>query len=588
MLDFTYENFDDETKEYLNKAMDIYSTIKDKKISKIVGFLGDKKKYTFSTQDKKILSLFIAGFYAPSLSKILEGYDDLGKNDAFDFISTKEEDISNLEKKEYSNFYEKYMKSELMSISEYCVSYHEIKKIASETIFLSLEGNGASIHNSDIMNYFADAYDIDALFFGEHPIFNAIENYATSKGLLQEKSNKFSNYYDYSDLFNPKSNYDNKNSDNIPKFKFIGATPLKDMFKEVFDTGEKPPIDQEEKKIDLDSEELWSILDDIKAKFIGQERAVEDLFYNIVNNQDLAKETDTFDGERSIIFLDGPTGTGKTAITREITDKLDIPFTATSIVNYSSTGYVGGNITDTLKELYKKANGNLDKAERGIIVFDEFDKIIYDRKNGGLEMKKAVQQQLLDFMGGGKYEIVVGDNPFNMRRVSFDTSKLTFVCLAALTDLRDKKTSNKQLIGFGNRMEVHDNESYTITPQDLIDLGYERELVGRFNTYLHTDEYSNRGLLRILKESTISPIIGFERWIDSRGKNLIIEAGVYEAIADAAYDLNTGARSLQTVMNNIRTPFLKEVLCGKEKTIYLDVDTVKNITEETVKRKVRK
>ena len=592
MLDFTYENFDNETKVYLNKAMDIYSTINDKEINKTVSLLGDKKNYTFTKQDKKILSLFIAGFYAPSLSKILEEYDDLSKSDAFDFINTKEEDIRNLEEKEYSDFYEKYMKSELVLISRDCASYPKIKKVTSETIFLSLEGNGAFIHNSDIMNYFADAYDIDTLFFGEHSIFNAIENYATSKGLLQENSNKFSNYYDYSDLFNPKNNCDNKNSDNIPKVKFVGASPLNDilsdMFKEVFDTGEKPPVEQVEKKTDLDSEELWSILDEIKAKFIGQERAVEDLFYNIVNNQDLATEDDTFDGERSIIFLDGPTGTGKTAITREITEKLDIPFTATSIVNYSSTGYVGGNITDTLSELYKKSKGNLKKAERGIIVLDEFDKIIYDRKNGGLEMKKAVQQQLLDFMGGGTYEIIVGDNPFNMRRVSFDTSKLTFICLAALTDLREKKTSNKQLIGFGNRTEAHDNESYTITPQDLIDLGYERELVGRFNTYLHTDEYSNYGLLRILKESTISPVIGFERWIDARGKKLVVEDGVYEAIADAAYDLNTGARSLQTIMNNIRTPFLKKVLRGKEETIYLDVDTVKKVTEDTVKRKVRK
>ena len=203
-------------------------------------------------------------------------------------------------------------------------------------------------------------------------------------------------------------------------------------------------------------------------------------------------------------------------------------------------------------------------------------------------MKKAVQQQLLDFMGGGTYEIVVGDNLFNREKITFDTSKLTFICLAALTDLREKKTQKKQIIGFGNRAEAQNNESYTITVQDLIDIGLKKELAGRFNTFLHTEEYSKESLLRILKESTISPIAGFEKWITSHGKKLIIEDSVYEAIADAAYDLNTGARSLQTVMNNIRTPFLKEVLRGKEKTIYLDVDTVKNITEETVKRKVRK
>lgn len=594
MLDFTYENFDEETKEYLNKAMDIYFTIRDKEITKIVSLLGDKKNYTFTKQDKKILSLFIAGFYTPNLSQILEEYDDLRKSNLFDFINTKEEDIRNLEEKEYNDFYEKYMKSELMAISRNCLVYSKIKKVTSETIFLSLRGTGASIHESDIMLYFAEAYDLNVTWFSEHPIFDTIESYATSKGLLkgEDFSNNFSNNYDYSDLFNPKNNYDNKNFDNIPKFKFTGATSLidilNDMAKELFDTGEETPVEQVEKKIDLDSEELWSILDDIKAKFVGQEIVAEYLFYIITDYQDLASKDDSFIRQRPIIFLDGPTGTGKTAITREITEKLDIPFTATSIVNYSATGYVGGNITDTLKTLYKQANGNLEKAERGIIVFDEFDKLANSSENGLLEMKKAVQQQLLDFMGGGTYEIVVGDNPFNMRIVSFDTSKLTFVCLAALTDLRDKKTQKKQIIGFGNRTDDQNNESYTITVEDLIDIGLKKELAGRFNTFLHTEEYSKESLLRILKESTISPIAGFEKWITSHGKKLIIEDGVYEAIADAAYDLNTGARSLQTVMNNIRTPFLKEVLRGKEETIYLDVDTVKNITEETVKRKVRK
>lgn len=339
--------------------------------------------------------------------------------------------------------------------------------------------------------------------------------------------------------------------------------------------------------ISLNSDKLWTLLEDIKKRFVGQEELAENLFYNIVNNLSIALNNGDA-SSRSVIFLDGSTGTGKTAITSAISSWLNVTFAASSITNYSATGYVGGNITDTLVSLYNNAHGNLEKAERGIIVFDEFDKISYNSQNNGLEMKKAVQQQLLDFMGGGKYEIAIGDNPFNRRKIAFDTSKLTFICLAALTDLRDKKTNNKPLIGFSDREEVQDNESYTITPEDLIDLGFERELVGRFNVYLHTDEYSKESLLRILKESTISPLIGFKRWINSRNKKLIIEDGVYETIAESAYDLNTGARSLQTVMNNIRTPFLKEVLRGKEETIYLDVDTVKKITEETVKRKVRK
>ena len=202
-------------------------------------------------------------------------------------------------------------------------------------------------------------------------------------------------------------------------------------------------------------------------------------------------------------------------------------------------------------------------------------------------MKRAVQQQLLDFMGGGKYTIHVGKGFYDGRTVEFDTSKLTFICLGALSGLRETKTEKKQSLGFSSS-EESDIQEYTITPQDLMGIGLERELVGRFNTYLHTEEYSKEDLLRILKESTISPIVGFTKWVEANGKKLEIEDGVYEAIVDAAYELNTGARSLQTVMNNIRTHYIKPVMRGTEEVIYLDLETVININKSMVTRKGRR
>lgn len=200
-------------------------------------------------------------------------------------------------------------------------------------------------------------------------------------------------------------------------------------------------------------------------------------------------------------------------------------------------------------------------------------------------MKKAVQQQLLDFMGGGKYNITVGGSIFDRKEIEFDTSKLTFICLGALSELRDIKLRKKPSIGFESKNEVSDTDVYSIVPQDLVDIGLERELVGRFNTYLHTEEYSKDDLLKILKESSISPLIGFEKWVSSNGKKLQIDDDVYDTIASIAYDLNTGARSLQTVMNNIRTPFIKKVLREKDEIIYLDSDTVISINGRTVNRR---
>ena len=339
-------------------------------------------------------------------------------------------------------------------------------------------------------------------------------------------------------------------------------------------------------KLQQVSKNIWSSLDTIKTKFIGQEEAVEDLFYNIVNNQQLAEIPDVSDGQRAIIFLDGPTGTGKTAITKEISERLGIPFISTSVTNYSSTGYVGGDITDILKELYYKADKDIEKAQKGIVILDEFDKIAYSQ-SGGLEMKRAVQQQLLDFLGGGKYNVRIRDDIFFKDEIEFDTSKLTFVCLGALTNLCTEKTEQKNLIGFGHESANSDKQEYKITPQDLINIGLERELVGRFNTYLHTNNYSKELLKKILMESTISPLLELRKWIESRGKKLEIEEEIYELIAEQAYELNTGARSLQTIINNIRTSFLKDVLRDINSTIYLNSKTILKTNNKMLIRKVR-
>lgn len=118
-------------------------------------------------------------------------------------------------------------------------------------------------------------------------------------------------------------------------------------------------------------------------------------------------------------------------------------------------------------------------------------------------------------------------------------------------------------------------------------IGLERELVGRFNIYLHTNDYSKEDLIKILRESTISPLIGFKRWVESRGKKLEIDEEVYDLIAAQAYELNTGARSLQTVINNIRTPYIKEVLRGTSQVIHLDAESVLKVGGETINIKGR-
>lgn len=557
-----YNNLSLETQLFLNKIMDIYATIKDKSLNRTVKDIIGQKNYEFTKLDKKVLALFIAGLLIKgNLKEIFSQYDDIKLENLFESIGIQESDITSIEDGKYEEFFEKNLKLDLISIIKEGNRDKEINFITPEVIVRSLQYVSSS--GSKILDYFAIEYDISRSIMGiyDHPIFNSLENYTLIDGSVSKKgSPKGKNFGLESSLFT--------------------TSPLK--------KGISKPLIQTKKKQEVTKfdDSVWQLLDEIQKKFIGQELAAEGLFYNIVNNQQLAEMEDIPDGQRSIIFMDGPTGTGKTAITREITERLGIPFTSSSVTNYSATGYVGGDITDVLKGLYRKADGDLEKAQRGIIVFDEFDKIAYSR-SGELEMKKAVQQQLLDFLGGGKYNIRVGNSIFDMNEIEFDTSKLTFVCLGALTDLRSKKTEKKQAIGFGQTSQSFEEQDYSITPQDLMSIGLERELVGRFNTYLHTNDYSRDSLQKILRESTISPLIGFKKWIESHGKKLVIDDDVYSLIAEQAYELNTGARSLQTVMNNIRTPFIKEVLRGTSDTINLDSETVIKANGQTMNRKGR-
>ena len=557
-----YSDLSEETQLFLNKAMDIYSIIKDKSLNRTVKDIIGTKDYEFTKLDKKVLALFIAGLLVEgNLKEIFSQYDDIKLDNLFDFIGIKESDITPIEDEKYEEFFDKNIKLDLVTILKERNWGNTINFVTPEVVISSLRH--ISLSGSNILEYYKDKYNLKSggIFISEHPLFRALENYTLLDGSVSKKDS-------------PKGN-------NVGLGSSLFATsPLK--------KGDPKPLIQtqkQQKTVKFD-DSVWQLLDEIQRKFIGQEVAAEGLFYNIINNQLLAEMEDIPDGQRSIIFIDGPTGTGKTVITREITEKLGIPFTSSSVTNYSSTGYVGGDITDVLKELYRKADGDLEKAQRGIIVFDEFDKIAYSR-SGGLEMKKAVQQQLLDFLGGGKYNIRVGNSIFDMNEIEFDTSKLTFVCLGALTDLRSKKTETRQTIGFGQTSQSSEEQTYSITPQDLMSIGLERELVGRFNTYLHTDDYSKESLEKILRESTISPLIGFKKWIEARGKQLVIDEKVYGLIAEQAYELNTGARSLQTVMNNIRTSFIREVLRGTDNTIHLDSETVIKANGQTMNRKGR-
>ena len=364
------------------------------------------------------------------------------------------------------------------------------------------------------------------------------------------------------------------------KIGFIGPNGIEFANKES-DKGETLTVDsilrevkeRQEKKEKRKQVDVVKIIDEINKKIVGQEEAIKTLVANICFNQklidSLTKPDGTIDlGEldaRKIsILLDGSTGTGKTAIIKEIASKLSLPFKKVNANSFSETGYVGPTITDILSDLLEQAEGDIELAERGIVVFDEIDKIASNASYSGKDMKQGVQEELLGFISGGEYEISQGNGFYKLGEM-FDTSKLTFILSGAFTSMKEKKKKENttQTIGFSNGKEEEKTE-YEVTPQDYIDYGLMREFFGRIKVLSSTNTYTKEDLRKILLESSISPLKNFEKTVQMYGyKGITYDDEFLDNICEEAYNMDTGARALQTIMSGIQNRMIMGLTIGE-------------------------
>lgn len=311
----------------------------------------------------------------------------------------------------------------------------------------------------------------------------------------------------------------------------------------------------------------------VLSSIVGQDEAVYDLTRTIAVNQ-----TSNNFRNKSHILISGPSGTGKTEMVRVVAKELDIPFFAANCPDYTKAGYYGKDVPSILLGLINAANGDQEKAQHGILILDEIDKLVTYQDDKGFG--KAVLHELLKILDRDVIEVDLSKS--NGDRFMFDTSNLTVICMGSFDELYEQKKQNKKnAIGFG---AVNDEKEQKVRLDEDDFIGWMGpEFVGRVGEFTETDKLTHKMVLKILKESKISQWKIAEQDFAERGKKLYATAGYFDAVAEKGYSEKLGVRKLnKEVKRTLRFVYDEILINPKVKSIKLTKKTVTDNKEYCV------
>lgn len=290
---------------------------------------------------------------------------------------------------------------------------------------------------------------------------------------------------------------------------------------------------------------------------IGQDQAKRSICVAIYNHYKRINQTNPeVEIQKNNIMMIGPSGTGKTLIAKTVADIMNVPFTICDATSITETGYVGNDVEHVIENLIIAADGNIAKAEAGIIFIDEIDK---KRKKSSYsnEHKDAsgegVQQALLKLVEGTRVRV---RNPLSGNKVDIDTKNILFICGGAFVGLNDIVKQNRQgnqKIGFNaqvQKQEECDIMYLSAKSDDLIDYGLIPEFVGRFSTVVALDRLTESSMRSILTEPKNAITKQYQELFKIDGVNLILSEGYIDRVAKTGFEQKTGARSLRTIIEN--------------------------------------
>ena len=304
----------------------------------------------------------------------------------------------------------------------------------------------------------------------------------------------------------------------------------------------------EQHKQEQDNEEsslpsINQVYDNIRKHIFCQDKPIKRILTSIYRN--LAFEDPRL---KANIFLYGPTGVGKTAIINQIGKNLGLPVVVEDSTAFTVAGYEGKSCEEALRHLYELANGDLDLAQHGILVFDEIDKKRKNSSGSSGISSDGVQHSLLKIIEGGVFEVTLDRN--RGEKVMFDTSHLTVIVSGAFDDLYKEKKKSRT-VGFQSNAEDVSPDKQVDTVQKFVDYGMASEFIGRFNSLVELNSLTKDDLKNILLNAESSAYKAYKDNLERAGYNIKINDDLASRICDLAYKRGTGARALNEIVNSL-------------------------------------